>query len=55
MAAFAVRLMHQAGLPKAVIQLLPGLGDTIGAALVRHPKLAGVIFTGSTQVASLIQ
>ncbi len=55
MAAFAVRLMHEAGFPKAVIQLLPGLGETIGANLVSDSRTAGVIFTGSTQVARLIQ
>ena len=53
-AAFAVKLMHEAGFPKDVIQLLPGRGETIGAALVNHPQVAGVIFTGSTQVAGLI-
>ena len=55
MAAFAVGLMHDAGFPKAVIQLLPGLGETIGASLVSDARTAGVIFTGSTQVARLIQ
>jgi len=54
MAALAVRLMHQAGFPRGVIQLLPGLGDTIGSALVNDARVAGVIFTGSTQVAHLI-
>lgn len=54
MAAFAVRLMREAGFPADVIQLLPGLGEDIGAALVNHPQVAGVIFTGSTDVASLI-
>lgn len=54
MAAFAVKLMHQAGIPQAVIQLCPGRGETIGQALVQHPKLGGVIFTGSTQVAHLL-
>jgi RHH-type proline utilization regulon transcriptional repressor/proline dehydrogenase/delta 1-pyrroline-5-carboxylate dehydrogenase len=53
-AAFAVKLMHEAGFPKDVIQLLPGRGETIGAGLVDHPQVAGVIFTGSTQVAGLI-
>jgi RHH-type proline utilization regulon transcriptional repressor/proline dehydrogenase/delta 1-pyrroline-5-carboxylate dehydrogenase len=53
-AAEAVRLLHSAGIPEDVLQLLPGEGD-IGAALVGAPETAGVIFTGSTDVARLIQ
>ena len=37
------------------IQLLHGPGDTVGAALVAQPQVAGVVFTGSTQVAKIIQ
>jgi RHH-type proline utilization regulon transcriptional repressor/proline dehydrogenase/delta 1-pyrroline-5-carboxylate dehydrogenase len=47
----AVRLMHRAGVPQAALQLLPGRGETVGAALVADPRVAGVIFTGSTDVA----
>ena len=54
MAAAAVRLFHRAGVPRAALQLLPGPGETIGAALVADPRIAGVIFTGSTEVARLI-
>ena len=53
-AAYAVKLMRIAGFPNDVIQLLPGHGEDIGAALVKHPQTAGVIFTGSSEVASLI-
>ena len=53
-AALAVRLMHEAGIPRDAIQLLPGSGEVIGAALVADPRTQGVIFTGSTQVARLI-
>lgn len=53
-AAQAVQVLHQAGVPTDVLQLLPGAGD-VGAALVAHPDVAGVMFTGSTQVARLIQ
>ncbi len=53
-AAAAVRLMHKAGIPVDVLQLLPGDGATIGAALVAHPSAAGVCFTGSTETAHLI-
>lgn len=49
----AVALMHEAGIPKAALQLMLGAGD-VGAALTRHPDIAGVIFTGSTEVAQLI-
>ena len=53
-AAAAVRLFHRAGVPRAALQLLPGPGETVGAALVADPRIAGVIFTGSTEVARLI-
>jgi RHH-type transcriptional regulator, proline utilization regulon repressor / proline dehydrogenase / delta 1-pyrroline-5-carboxylate dehydrogenase len=54
-AAEAVRLMHEAGVPSAALQLLPGPGETIGAALTASPTVQGVVFTGSTEVARLIQ
>ena len=50
----AVRLMHRAGVPVASLQFLPGRGETIGAALAADSRIAGVIFTGSTEVARLI-
>lgn len=52
--AEAVRLLHEAGVPEAALHLLPGDG-AIGAALVAAAETAGVIFTGSTEVARLIQ
>lgn len=51
----AVKLLHAAGVPADALQLLHGPGDTVGAALVAQPGVAGVVFTGSTQVAKLIQ
>jgi RHH-type proline utilization regulon transcriptional repressor/proline dehydrogenase/delta 1-pyrroline-5-carboxylate dehydrogenase len=51
----AVRLLHAAGVPAAVLQLLHGPGETVGAALVADPRIAGVVFTGSTQVAKILQ
>jgi RHH-type proline utilization regulon transcriptional repressor/proline dehydrogenase/delta 1-pyrroline-5-carboxylate dehydrogenase len=51
----AVRLLHAAGVPAAALQLLHGPGETVGAALVAQPGVAGVVFTGSTQVAKIIQ
>ena len=51
----AVRLLHAAGVPADALQLLHGTGETVGAALVAQPGVAGVVFTGSTQVAKIIQ
>jgi RHH-type transcriptional regulator, proline utilization regulon repressor / proline dehydrogenase / delta 1-pyrroline-5-carboxylate dehydrogenase len=46
----AVQLMHKAGFPAGAINLLPGAGD-VGAMLTAHEKVAGMAFTGSTEVA----
>lgn len=54
-ASRAVALLHEAGIPEHVLQLLPGDGETVGAALVKDERINGVCFTGSTQVAKLIQ
>ena len=51
----AVHILHAAGVPVDALQLLHGAGETIGAALVGQPGVAGVVFTGSTQVAKIIQ
>lgn len=51
---YAVRLFHQAGVPRDVLQLLPGRGETVGAALTGDSRVKGVIFTGSTEVAQII-
>ena len=53
-AQVAVQLMHAAGVPADALQLLHGAGETVGAALVAQPGVAGVVFTGSTQVAKII-
>jgi RHH-type proline utilization regulon transcriptional repressor/proline dehydrogenase/delta 1-pyrroline-5-carboxylate dehydrogenase len=50
----AVRLMLEAGVPEGAIQLLPGDGEAVGAPLTAHPAINGVCFTGSTEVARLI-
>ena len=49
----AVKLLHQAGVPKEALQLVLGAGD-LGAALVQQ-AFDGVVFTGSTEVAKLIE
>jgi RHH-type proline utilization regulon transcriptional repressor/proline dehydrogenase/delta 1-pyrroline-5-carboxylate dehydrogenase len=53
-AAEAVRLFLKAGLPAGLIALLPGRGESVGAALVGHPGVDGVAFTGGTDTATLI-
>ncbi|GAB5448140.1 bifunctional proline dehydrogenase/L-glutamate gamma-semialdehyde dehydrogenase PutA [Gymnodinialimonas sp.] len=53
-AARAVALLHEAGVPSTALQLLPGEGATVGAALTSHPKIDGVAFTGSTATAQAI-
>ena len=54
-AAHVVRRLYQAGIPRPALQLLPGRGDTVGARLVADPRILGVMFTGSTEVARLLQ
>jgi RHH-type transcriptional regulator, proline utilization regulon repressor / proline dehydrogenase / delta 1-pyrroline-5-carboxylate dehydrogenase len=48
-AARAVRLMHQAGVPPDVLHLLPGRGEVVGAALVGDSRVDGIAFTGGTE------
>ncbi|MBD7924577.1 bifunctional proline dehydrogenase/L-glutamate gamma-semialdehyde dehydrogenase PutA [Xanthomonas sp. CFBP 8703] len=50
----AVKLLHEAGVPEAAVQFLPGDGATVGAALTRDARVAGVAFTGSTETARAI-
>ncbi|MEQ8483872.1 MAG: bifunctional proline dehydrogenase/L-glutamate gamma-semialdehyde dehydrogenase PutA [Pseudomonadales bacterium] len=54
-AAEAVRLLHEAGVPEDVLLLLPGDGPALAAAVLPDPRLAGVAFTGSTEAAASIQ
>nr|WP_296015224.1 trifunctional transcriptional regulator/proline dehydrogenase/L-glutamate gamma-semialdehyde dehydrogenase [uncultured Acidovorax sp.] len=54
-AAEAVRLLWQAGVPRAAVQLLPGQGETVGARLTGDARVMGVMFTGSTEVARILQ
>lgn len=53
-AGLAVKLMREAGIPDAVVQLLPGTGEQVGARLVADRRIKAVIFTGSTQTATII-
>ncbi len=54
-AALAVQTLWQAGVPRAALQLLPGRGREVGQALVEDPRVQGVLFTGSTETARLLQ
>ncbi len=53
-AARAVAMMHEAGIPEDVIQLLPGDGPTVGGRLASSSTIDGICFTGSTETARLI-
>jgi RHH-type proline utilization regulon transcriptional repressor/proline dehydrogenase/delta 1-pyrroline-5-carboxylate dehydrogenase len=44
----AVKHLHAGGVPTDVLHLLPGRGETVGAALTRDPRIDGVAFTGGT-------
>jgi phenylacetaldehyde dehydrogenase len=47
-------LMLEAGLPEGVVNVLPGYGETAGAAIAAHPGIDKVAFTGSTEVGKMI-
>jgi RHH-type proline utilization regulon transcriptional repressor/proline dehydrogenase/delta 1-pyrroline-5-carboxylate dehydrogenase len=53
-ATLGTRLLHQAGVPLAALQLLPGRGSVVGTALASDPRIKGVVFTGSTATARTI-
>src|SRR5271163_1141583 len=47
-------LIMEAGFPEGVVNIVPGYGETAGAALARHMDVDKVAFTGSTEVGHLI-
>jgi phenylacetaldehyde dehydrogenase len=47
-------LIQEAGIPDGVVNIVPGYGETAGAALAAHPHVDKVAFTGSTEVGKLI-
>jgi RHH-type proline utilization regulon transcriptional repressor/proline dehydrogenase/delta 1-pyrroline-5-carboxylate dehydrogenase len=51
----AVQILHQAGVPHDALQLLIGRGSVVGAKIVSDPRVAGVMFTGSTETAKFIE
>ena len=53
-ARLAAQCLIEAGIPSHVLQLLPGRGETLGSRLCADPRIAGVVFTGSTETAAAI-
>jgi alpha-ketoglutaric semialdehyde dehydrogenase len=53
-ATLLVEVLEEAGIPAGVVNLLHGLGDEVGAELVRHPGVPVISFTGSTETGSAI-
>ncbi len=49
-ALYLGELIREAGFPPGVVNIVPGLGETAGAALAAHPDVDKVAFTGSTEV-----
>ena len=49
-----IELLYEAGMPRDVVQLLPGDGPTVGSVLSSDPRITGVAFTGSTDTAQVI-
>jgi len=54
-AALAVDVLWRAGVPRAAVQLLPGTGRGVGMPLVGDARVQGVMFTGSTETAKVLQ
>ncbi len=53
-ALLLAELIAEAGFPEGVVNVVPGYGETAGAALASHPDVDKVAFTGSTEVGKLI-
>ncbi|APE29915.1 bifunctional proline dehydrogenase/L-glutamate gamma-semialdehyde dehydrogenase [Halomonas aestuarii] len=49
-----IELLQEAGMPRDVVQLLPGDGPTVGSVLTGDPRITGVVFTGGTDTAQII-
>ncbi len=52
--AVLVEILLEAGLPPEVIQLVHGLGETVGKAIVEHPDVPLISFTGSTETGRIV-
>ena len=53
-ALMLAELIAEAGFPEGVVNVVPGYGETAGAALAAHPDVDKIAFTGSTEVGKLI-
>ncbi|XVE85052.1 hypothetical protein DITRI_Ditri17bG0061400 [Diplodiscus trichospermus] len=53
-ALYASKLLHEAGLPPGVLNVVSGFGPTAGAALASHMKVDKLAFTGSTQTGKIV-
>ncbi len=53
-ALLLAELIAEAGIPEGVVNVVPGYGETAGAALAAHPDVDKVAFTGSTEVGKII-
>ena len=51
---YLMQLVQEAGIPDGVVNVVPGLGESAGAALAQHPGLARMSFTGSPEVGRLV-
>ncbi|OTG66368.1 trifunctional transcriptional regulator/proline dehydrogenase/L-glutamate gamma-semialdehyde dehydrogenase [Acinetobacter silvestris] len=54
-AAEAIKILWEAGIPHSAVQLLPGRGETVGAQLSQDDRIQAIMFTGSTEVAKILQ
>ncbi|HLR67948.1 aldehyde dehydrogenase family protein [Virgibacillus alimentarius] len=54
-ALYLADLINEAGFPPGVVNILSGYGETAGEAIVQHPRIRKVAFTGSTEVGKRIQ
>ena len=52
--ALLIEVLEEAGIPKGVVNLVHGLGEEVGAAIVEHPGIPVISFTGSTETGSII-
>ena len=50
----AVRILHEAGVPRDVLHFVPGSGRTVGATLTKDARVGGIVLTGSTETARAI-
>lgn len=51
---YLCKLLKEAGIPDGVVNVVPGVGETAGAAMAQHPKFARMSFTGSPEVGQFV-